>query len=58
MFLRLLVDVEVHKTRGVFVSKDDIVAALIDELPEPSGLYIDDSEYEITMWEPTIDSSV
>lgn len=51
MFLAIRIDVEVNKTQGKFVSKGDIEEAIIAELSEPGSLYVDESEYEVTMWE-------
>ena len=51
MFLAIRIDIEVNKTQGKFVSKADIEEALVAEISEPGSIYVDESEYEVTMWE-------
>lgn len=47
------VQVEVERTEGKFVSRDAIAQELFDSLEtaNPDTLSVEDSEYEVVMWD-------
>lgn len=52
MKIKFLVEVELERTEGKFVSKDDAAHALREELEaaNPGALSIDESEYDVADW--------
>lgn len=54
MLIEILVKVEVEKTQGAFRSREAIGEAIVEELSDPGQLDVEDSEYEITSWEPEV----
>lgn len=54
MRIAFTVEVELEKTTGKFVAKDNIREELRELLTSITDtLYIDESEYEVTSWEVT-----
>lgn len=53
MRLTFNITVELARTSGKFVSKDEITELLLDELSNanPGSVDVDESEYEVTDWE-------
>lgn len=53
MIIRFEVVVEVEKTQGKFVSKDDLREEIRSEIEgaDPGSIQVDESEYDVQSWE-------
>lgn len=49
---KFIVEVELERTEGKFVSRDDMAQELLDaiESSDPGEVNVDDSNYEVTDW--------
>ena len=57
MKITLKIEAEVERTTGKFISKSDIAEELKSEVEnsDPGSVSIDDSEYEVTSWEVSVE---
>lgn len=51
--IKIIVEVEVEKTTGKFVAKDEIAEQIVESIEgaDPGSLYVDESEYEVVAWQ-------
>lgn len=53
MRIKFTIDVELQKTTGKFMSKEDVAEEIREELEgtDPGTVEVDETEYEIIVWE-------
>lgn len=57
--IRIVIEAEVEKTSGKFVSREALGEEIVSELQgaDPGSLSVDDSEYDVTSWEVELDDA-